>query len=153
MRKYINKYRIDMERDYFTDNPILGGSTWIRVDSVMRKRGGKVYRYDEDILVAYIPSVQRGNNVLKHMAEIHVPLEDRMQYSDGWDIHFREMDLQKMETMLGLSTYGASIPPESIRNHKFKDQIRAEKKENRTDEEIEKFRLLGERLREARMRK
>lgn len=153
MRKYINKYRMDMERDYYTDDPILEGDTWIRVDSIMRKRGGKVYRYDENVLVAYIPSSQKGNNILKFMAKNSIEVVRTMDYSDGWDIHFLESDLENMESILGLSTFGASIVPESIKNHKYKDQIRQEKRENRSEEEKERFRLLGEKLRESRENK
>ena len=147
MRSYIGKYRIGMERDYYTDDPIIGSMTWIRVGSVMRKRGGKVYRYNPDTLVAYIPSVQKSNNILKSMKDQSIEVLYIEEYSDGKDIHFKESDIPRLESILGLSTYGASISPESIKNHKFKDEIREEKRENRTEEEKERFRLLGEKLR------
>lgn len=63
------------------------------------------------------------------------------------DIHFQESDLQNMEVILGLIKLGAFTPPESILNHKFKDAIREEKRNNRSDEENERLRLLGEKLR------
>lgn len=153
MRKYIGTYRIDMERDYYTDNPILEGMTWIRADSIMRKRGGKVYRFDQDTLVAYVPSVGKSNNIVAYMNENSIHIDQIEEYDDGKDIYFRECDLGLLEKILGLSTYGASAAPESIKNHKHKDQIREEKRMLRTEQENERYRLLGQKLMESRTNK
>jgi hypothetical protein len=137
-----------MERDYYTDVPVPEGETWIRIDGVMRNRGGKVYRYDENVLVAYMPSVQKGNNIIKYMETNSIAIISTIQYSDGVDIYFQESDLVNMESILGIIKSGSTIPPESIKNHKFKHKIREDRKNNRTDEENERLRLRGEKLME-----
>ena len=151
MNKYIGKYRVDIERDSITGNHIIGADTFLRVDSVMRKRGGKVYRYDESTLVAYIPSTTKGINVYLKMIE-KIFIVNLIEYDDGFDIYFLENDLESVADIIGVSSYGASKVPESIVNHPFKTEIQEEKRKNRTPEEIERFRLLGERLKKSQRR-
>ncbi len=49
----------------------------------MRERGGKVHRYNSEVLVAYIPSVQKSNNIIKYMESTNIKIVHICEYSDG----------------------------------------------------------------------
>lgn len=148
MKKYIGKYRVDIERD--TDGePVENGELYLRC--VGRNRGGTVYRWDDETLVVYVPSsVGKANNMIEDMNESGVEILFKREYYGEADIHIRESDLDKVAETIGLTSFGAYIQPTSIRNHPKRDEIRQEKRDNMSDEEKEKMRLLGERLKSFR---
>jgi len=153
MDKYIGTYRVEIERDSFTGDVVKGADTFLRVDSVMAKKGGKVYRFDTNVLVAYIPVLQRARNVYGEMLDRDVQLVDFVDYSDGMDLYFVESDLVRVADLLKVSTLGASTKPDSLKNHPRRKEIQEEARNNRTPEENERLRLMGEKLMESRENK
>lgn len=157
MRKYIGKYRVDIERDLDSGDHILNGFTYLRCSGEIGSNGGKVYRYDNDTLIAYIPnkqdtkvkSITRAVNVCKKFNEVGVSYGTQ-EYDNAMDIYFSECDLDKVWEFLNLSKTGANIPPESIKNHPRRDEIRKEKSDNMSDEERARRKIQGKRLREYR---
>lgn len=147
MKKYIGKYRVDIERDCVTGEPIENGEMYIRC------KGGveKVYRYDENTLVIYVSSsTDKANNIIKKMNEIGVEAVFKRYYYKEADIHIKECDLDKVSEIIGIITNGAKIHPTSIKNHPKRDEIRQEKRDSMSEDEKEKMRLKGEMLKSFR---
>lgn len=153
MDKYIGKYRVDIERDLISGDPLEDGFTYLRCVGSVGKNGGSVYRYNEDTLVAYIPSKQdsetntlmKAKNVCEKFDDVGVSYETE-EYDNAMDIYFSESDLDKVWEFLSLTKNGAGIAPKSIKNHIRKDEIRQERLENMSDEERERRRISAERL-------
>ena len=141
---YINKYRVDIERDINGD-VVDEGITYLRC--VGRGKGNKVYRYDNDTLVYYVCSKGKGNNMYKEIIDRGVSAT-KTEYDGEVDIYFSEKDLELIADILCVTTTGASIVPKSIKNHPRRKEIKAEKDALLTNEEREKRRLQGERLRQ-----
>lgn len=150
MKKYIGKYRVDIERDSITGEPVENGEMYLRC------KGGveKVYRYDDNTLVVYISSsIEKANNIVKKMSEIGVNIVFRRDYHKEADIHIKECDLDKVSEIIGIITSGAKIHPISIKNHPRRDEIRQEKRDNMSEDEKEQLRLKGEMLKSFRKNK
>ena len=158
MDKYIGKYRVDIERDIGGD-PVKEGFTYLRC--LKRNKGGKVYRINSSTLNCYVvSSITKANSIYRDMCEAVINNYDEgtvlksmdrvniKRYSGEADIVFKEDDLDLFAEFIGLSISGANISPTSIKNHPRKDEIRAEKLENMTDEEKERRRIQSERLRQ-----
>lgn len=149
MKKYVGKYRVDVERCSITGDEIENSNYYLRC--IGRNKGGKVYRYDENTLVVYVASsVGKGKNMIEDMKELGVEVIKTLEYADEIDIYINESDLDKVADIIGITENGAKIAPNSIKNHPRRDEIRQEKKDNWTDEEKEKYRLLGEKLKSFR---
>lgn len=148
MKKYIGKYRVDIERDIYGE-PIEDGNLYLRC--VSRNKNGMVYRFDENTLVVYVPSsVSKANNMIEEMKELGVDIVFKREYYGEADIHIKEEDLDKVANIIGLTSNGAKTLPTSIKNHPRKDEIRQEKKDNMTEEEKERMKSLGDRLKSFR---
>lgn len=140
MDKYIGKYRVEIERDIDTGDPIPNGQTYLRC--VKRNADGKVYRYNEHTLVCYMCGTGKINNTIEKMDEM------KLKYSVEWysgeaDIYFEEDDLDKLVELFGLTSFGADIVPTSIKNHPRKDEIRQERLDGMSEEEKERRRARG----------
>lgn len=150
MDSYIGKYRVLIERDNNGD-VIDKGFTYLRC--IYPFKGAIVYRFNKDTLVFYSPyGTSKTKNLLKKLDDMSIQYE--VDYMTGEStIRFAESDLDKIHKLLGVAENGAKIPPKSIKNHPRQKEIKAEKDANLTDEEREKRRLMGEKLRKARENK
>jgi len=145
MEKYIGKYRTLAERNLNGD-PLENGFTYLRC--IKRNRGGKVYRFNDDTLVVYVLGTGKSNNIIKDIKNVGVEILKVIEYDGEKDIHFKESDLDKIKDIIGLTSNGAKINPSSIRNHPRYKEIKKERFDALSDEEKEKRRLSGEKLRE-----
>lgn len=149
MNKYIGKYRVDIERCPITGDVVEETDTYLRC--VARNKGGKVYRWDENILVCYVESsVSKAKNMVEEIKERGLEVIKLVEYADEADIHFYEKDLDKIADIICITTNGAKINPRSIKNHPRKEEIRQEKYDSLSDEEKEQLRLKGEMLKSFR---
>lgn len=153
MDRYIGKYRVDIERDMDTGDPLKNGATYLRCVGATGKNGGKVYRYNNNTLVAYIPNKQdthvrstvRAENVCEKFDEKGI-FYKTVQYDNAMDIYFDEVYLDEVWEYLSITKYGAIIPPASIKNHTRRDEIRQERYDLLSKEERERRRISGEKL-------
>lgn len=149
MKDYVGKYRVDIERCQITGDEIEGSNYYLRC--VSGNKGGKVYRYDDNILVCYVKSsVSKARNMIKKIEDMNIEIFKLVEYADEADIYFYEKDLDKIAEIICITSNGAKIAPNSIKNHPRRDEIRQHKKDNWNDEEKEKYRLLGEKLKSFR---
>ena len=149
MNKYVGKYRVDIERCPKTGDVIEEADTFLRC--LGRNKGGKVYRYDEEILVCYVASsLSKAKNMVKDINNLGVEIVKLVEYNNEGDIYFYEKDLDKIVDVICITTNGAKIHPRSIKNHPRRDEIRQEKLDKLSDEEKLIRKQRGEMLREYR---
>lgn len=150
MDKYVGKYRVLIERDDRGD-VVDEGFTYLKCNTPFK--GAMVYRFNEDILVFYSPyGTGKTKNLLKKLDEINIDYQ--VTYMTGEStIKFAESDLDKIHKLLGVANYGAKIPPKSIKNHPRKEEIKAKKDANLSEQERKRRKLMGERLKKARENK
>lgn len=132
-----------MERDS-DGEPLKDGFTYLKC--VSPHKGAKVYRYDENTLIFYSPSKQKGNNVVIKIEDVGIEVLSTSEYDKELDIRFYEKDLDKISSIIGLTSNGAKIIPRSLKNHPRYKEIKKERFDALSDEEKEKRRLKGERL-------
>ena len=136
MKRYRGKYRVLIERDDYGD-PLENGFTYLKCNK--NNRGGKIYRYDDKYLVAYVNSSITGKNMVKKILE--KDLYASVVYYDGeCDITFLESDIDKLARIFNISVLGKDMIYSSIENHPRKDEIRKNKRNNYSDEYIERMR-------------
>lgn len=116
MNKYIGRYRILVERDIRTNKPLE--STYIRC-----KKGGQIYRYNNDILVYYVPRKLVENIIKQKLNELHIDLVDYYTTSEETIIKFYEKDLDKLADIFEVSTQGKDIKPGNKRKSVDKNKI------------------------------
>lgn len=131
MDNYIGQYRIMIERDLRTNEPLE--STYIKCN-----KGGQIYRYNKDILVYSVPRKLSRNNVKEKLNSIDKNIEfiDWYNTSEETIIKFYEKDLSMLEDIFQPSIKGKDIKPKN--KHKSIDKNKIVTEENR--------RLMAERL-------
>lgn len=70
--KFLGKYRLKAEIDLSTnDFPREAGTDRLEQNDIyiVCQKGGKIYHYGRNVLVCYVPSLGRGRNILKKIAE------------------------------------------------------------------------------------
>lgn len=141
LQKYVGTYRVkseyDLETNDFARNP--DGSLDTNNTYIKCANGGKIFHYGRNILECYVPSLQRGRNILKSLAiKLGFHLEDYgfpFQYlsmfadlektkivfnitesdSECW-WQFRAKDIKLMAQYMKPQTSGAAISPFSTKN-------------------------------------
>lgn len=97
--------------------------------------GNQIYYYGRNDLVAYIPSIGRGHNILRTIALDKLQIEDKIPYEELYpqllsegtvkhimendeeiEFHFHPRDISYIATLLKASMHGADISPFSTRN-------------------------------------
>lgn len=123
--KYQGKYRILPELDVFThDIPKdKHGSIAKGYDDIYIacQYGNKIFAYGKDshkneILIAYIPSIGRGHNIIKFMNEQNIQYFNYIQTDAEIEFHFYAKDIDIIANLLKAKTFGSSISPFSIKN-------------------------------------
>jgi len=121
MMKYKGKYRLKVPYDLKTldfprtkDGNIDPNYDDIYIDCHF---GSQVFHYGYTTLCAYIPSIGRGNNIVKAINKIDPSIITSKQITDEEIlIYFKDKNLEKIIHLFKPRTNGAEISPFSIRN-------------------------------------
>lgn len=150
MLKYRGLYRVQAERSI--DGDVMQDSEIYYLTCITPFRGCEIRRYSEDLLELYIvgKSIGKANNVSKMLKENNIEIIKETLYDIEGLFRFKECDLDKVAELVNVNKVGASIHPHSIKNHPDKKRIQQEKRDNMSDEEKERYRMLGEKLKESR---
>lgn len=68
------------------------------------------------VLIAYIPSRQRGRNIKKELKKQGIDIFDYDESDEEAMFHFLATDIEPVATLMKASTFGANISPWSSRN-------------------------------------
>lgn len=140
LKEYKGKYRLKSHIDQSTnDFPRNSNGTVETADVYIKcKQNCQIYHYGKDILVAYIPSIGRGHNILKSLGERLCSIKYNKDYTDynilyevlhkqGTILHVMENDeeiefyfnsknIDLISEYLQPQTFGANINPFSTKN-------------------------------------
>lgn len=140
IKQYKGKYRLKCHIDQSTNDFPRNASGSIETNDVYIKckYGCQIYHYGKDILVAYIPSIGRGHNILKSLGERLCNIKYNENYTDynilyealhkqGTILHVMENDeeiefyfnsknIDLISEYLQPQTFGANINPFSTKN-------------------------------------
>lgn len=119
IKKYKGVYRlhtpIDQRKNVFPreiDNKYAENDCFIDCQF-----GNKVFHYGRDILQAYIPSLQRGHNIIKAITEIDSSMIFDIEETDFEVLFkFKHVNSDKIIPLLKPKTSGAGISPFSSKN-------------------------------------
>ena len=79
--------------------------------------GNKVFHYGRDVLQAYIPSLQRGHNIIKTIQQIEPNIIFNIEETDSEVLfRFKYVNSNKIIPLLKPKTSGANISPFSSKN-------------------------------------
>lgn len=79
--------------------------------------GNKVFHYGRDVLQAYIPSLQRGHNIIKAIQQIEPNIIFNIEETDSEILfRFKYVNSDKIIPLLKPKTNGANISPFSSKN-------------------------------------
>lgn len=67
-------------------------------------------------LIAYIPSIGRGRNIIKAIKELGIEYEEYVETDSEVLFHFKAKDIEPVATLMKAKTSGANISPFSTRN-------------------------------------
>lgn len=147
MEKYVNKYRVQVERDIHGE-PM----EFTYLQCIGKNKGGEVRRYSDDILVAIVigKSIGKANNMFSNISKVIGNDKNlkRVDYEFESDIYFSESNLDKLAEVLCVKTTGASIPARSLKNHPRYKEIKQERFEALTNEQKQDRIDRGKRLSE-----
>ena len=92
IKQYKGKYRLKCHIDQSTNDFPRNASGSIETNDVhiKCKYGCQIYHYGKDILVAYIPSIGRGHNILKSLGKELCNIEYNIDYCD-YDYLYRAL--------------------------------------------------------------
>lgn len=103
LMRYKGKYRVKAHIDQSTNDFPRDGKGVLDTDDlyIKCKNGSQIYHYGHAILVAYIPSLQRGHNILKALAErlcgINIKKKDIIDYDSLYDTLLKEGTIRKIK--------------------------------------------------------
>lgn len=81
------------------------------------QHGNKIFHYNRDILQAYIPSLQRGRNIIKSIQQINSSIIYDIETTDSEILFkFKYANSNKIIPLLKPKTNGSSISPFSSKN-------------------------------------
>ncbi|BDR74171.1 hypothetical protein K144316041_p20100 (plasmid) [Clostridium tetani] len=110
MEKSVGKYRVKCERD-INNKPINDGkNTYIKC-----KSNCQIYRFDDEVLVLYVPSIRRGKNYLKLLKSVC------FKYESGDKevlLYFYEKDIEEILKIVQPFIQGRNIKPKNKRSYK-----------------------------------
>lgn len=123
LRKYVGKYRVIAEIDQNTGDFCRDKSgNYCNNNDIFIKcfKGTRIWYIGNRILQVYIPSIKRGNNILKKIDAKYV--FDVEQTDEETLFKVKDKDLESIIGYLQPQTNGASISPFSTKNLK-RDKI------------------------------
>lgn len=101
MDKYVGQYRVIIEKDIRTGENLE--NTYIKC-----KHGGQIYRYNDNILVAYIPSTVIGKRLVE---ELKYKLIKYDYGNKEYRLYFKEEYINEFAETMKASTQGKDIKP------------------------------------------
>lgn len=107
--KYVGKYRVMAERD---ENGKPCEFTYLKC-----RKGVKIYRYDDELLMAYIPSSYKGNRIIKEYGNY---IEKVTKYDGEMDLYFKEVYLDRLKDIFKIHIKGRDIKP----RNKYKSRVK-----------------------------
>ena len=126
LMKYKGTYRLLAEFDIEThdiprdeDGNVMDGYNDIYIAC---QHGNKIYEYGHINntrpvwLVAYIPSIGRGRNIMKALKETGIEIVDHMETDEEVEFKFKASDIEVVAPLLKARTSGANISPFSSKN-------------------------------------
>ena len=122
--KYKNTYRILAEIDQNTNDFIRDENGNIDDTDIYIscQYGNKIMTYGHIDnkkavwLIAYIPSIGRGRNIIKAVEEQKIEYIDYIETDEEVEFKFKAKDIEPIATLLKVKTSGASISPFSTKN-------------------------------------
>lgn len=117
--KFKGTYRILPEIDTSTnDFPRKLNGTYEDIDCYIScQHGVRIYYYGNKFLQTYIPSLQRGNNIIKAIQEIDSNLISNVHRTDSEvEFMFKHSDSEMIIPLLKPKTSGSGISPFSSKN-------------------------------------
>jgi len=136
LMRYKGQYRLLCELDQDTnDFPRDADGNIEDIDVYIScQNGNRIYTYGHIDnkrpvwLVAYIPSIGRGHNIIKAVKESGIEYVDHIENDEEVEFKFKAADIEIVAELLKARTSGASISPFSSRNlPKSNVEIPAEK--------------------------
>ena len=118
LTRYKGKYRLLCELDQNTnDFPRNDGGSIEDVDMYIScQQGNRIYNYGHGKLIAYIPSLGRGHNIVKALKEKGVEYIDYLETDEEVEFKFKAADIEIVAELMKAKTSGASISPFSSKN-------------------------------------
>ena len=120
IHNYIGMYRCEVEKDI--DGNFLKENPLIEEDEshvyICTKREGQIYRFSDDILVFYCPSIKAGNRLNEKLNELNL-VTDFDSGDEEVRISFHEKNIYQVAKIVGAMTRG-------------KDEIPFDKKSTKT---------------------
>lgn len=117
--KFKGIYRLKCDYDLRTNdyNRKLNGTLEDMDIYVTCQYGNKVFHYGRDVLQAYIPSLQRGHNIIKTIQQIEPNIIFNIEETDSEVLfRFKYVNFNKIIPLLKPKTNGANISPFSSKN-------------------------------------
>lgn len=119
MDKYKGKYRLLAPFDKSTNTfprDLKGGFSDVDI-YIKCANNITISYYGHSILEAYIPSIGRGNNIVKAINELDNNIITKLQKTDSEVIiQFKAKDMERLESIFKPQTSGASRSPFSSKN-------------------------------------
>lgn len=137
VKKYKGIYRLKAHIDQTTNDFPRDAEGELDTDDIYIKcaSGNQIYHYGRGILVAYIPSIGRGHNILKALGEELCGIADKISYEDLYqklaeegtvrdivendeeiEFKFHNKHIELISKYLKPQTSGAGISPFSSKN-------------------------------------
>jgi len=132
MRKYIGKYRVLIERDIITGEPM----EFTYIVGTKAYKNMKAYRFDENTIVLHVPTTHTNSIINRVSNELKIKIKKSTEYSGEIDIYIDESDLYKANSIFKFKTSGANFKPESVKNNPRYKEIKQEKRDNMTEDEL-----------------
>lgn len=124
LMKYKGQYRLKIELDKRTNDFIRRDDGTIEDSDVYIdcSHGNKIFTYGHINntrpvwLLAYIPSIGRGHNIIKSLKENNIMLVDIRENDEEVEFKFKATDIEIVAELMKAKTGGASISPFSSKN-------------------------------------
>lgn len=118
LMKYKGKYRLLCELDQNTNDFVRNEDNSIEdIDVYIAcQHGNKIFNWGHGKLIAYIPSVGRGKNIVKALNENGVEYTDYLETDEEVEFKFKAADIEIVAELMKAKTSGASISPFSTKN-------------------------------------
>ena len=130
-----NKYRIEAHMDEQThDVPRAADGSGLIDPSyddlyIACQYGNQIYHYGRSILEAYVPSVVRGNNILKELEQREIPVQNIHRGDEEISFQFHVSYLDTVAELLKAKTQGKGKSPYSISRYPINKNVSIPSKE------------------------
>ena len=122
--RYKGKYRLKVELDQNTSDFVRRDDGSIEdIDVYIDCRNGcRIYTYGHIDntkpvwLIAYIPSIKRGRNIVEALKEKDIELVDIIENDKEVEFKFKATDIEIVADLMKAKTSGANISPFSVKN-------------------------------------